>query len=362
MGWYPGAVRKPVAYRGLGRRQSVAAACLHTNGGPGSSLYGWWSSVAAKGSTVGAQFQVFLDGTVEQYVDTDLVVFHAYALSRWAVGIEHQDNGTNRTPFSAEQIKATAGILTWLGVPPRMLTSPTPAAGVGYHQQFSQFNQSGHDCPGPVRRAQLPAVLAAMGGTLAGPRSLGPGDSGPDVAALQKALNTFPGSAVTVDGSFGPGTEAAVRAFQHAHGLTPDGIVGPTARSALEGEMPLTSADIAAVAAAVWAHQIVSALPGDGMGKPFPAETFLRYAHRDSNLGAQLHNPPGRDRIAAAVMWWAGHALEGTLPKVDSADQWIVDAAERFAAQVRVTAGPTAQPPSKPAAAPAGPTPAASPH
>ncbi|MEW2624969.1 peptidoglycan-binding protein [Streptomyces sp. NPDC048106] len=51
------------------------------------------------------------------------------------------------------------------------------------------------------------------------------GSSGPAVQAVQSQLNAH-GSALTVDGSFGPATDTAVRSYQSAHGLTVDGIAG----------------------------------------------------------------------------------------------------------------------------------------
>jgi len=47
-----------------------------------------------------------------------------------------------------------------------------------------------------------------------------------DVGDLVKLIQQKVGTAV-VDGLFGGKTEAAVRAFQRAHGLVPDGIIGP---------------------------------------------------------------------------------------------------------------------------------------
>lgn len=55
-----------------------------------------------------------------------------------------------------------------------------------------------------------------------------------DVAAIQKALNAQGADPqVTVDGSYGPLTKAAVIAFQQSKGLTADGIVGPLTANAL---------------------------------------------------------------------------------------------------------------------------------
>jgi hypothetical protein len=58
------------------------------------------------------------------------------------------------------------------------------------------------------------------------------GDRGPEVLTLQHLLNSL-GAEVVEDSVFGTGTRAAVTAFQGAHGLRPDGVVGPQTLAAL---------------------------------------------------------------------------------------------------------------------------------
>jgi peptidoglycan hydrolase-like protein with peptidoglycan-binding domain len=58
------------------------------------------------------------------------------------------------------------------------------------------------------------------------------GDHGSAVTTLQKKLNKSK-AGLSVDGSFGPSTKAAVKAYQRALGLSVDGVVGPNTWNAL---------------------------------------------------------------------------------------------------------------------------------
>ncbi len=82
-------------------------------------------------------------------------------------------------------------------------------------------------------------------------KTLQEGASGPEVAALQTKLRErgFPPGAI--DGDFGPGTQAAVLAFQKSEGLLADGAVGPETAAALGidvGDMAVPGMPVVTVA------------------------------------------------------------------------------------------------------------------
>jgi len=88
---------------------------------------------------------------------------------------------------------------------------------------------------------------ASSGGSTTGGGSqthptLSVGSQGPAVQHLQQLL-IDDGAALVADGFFGQKTASAVRAFQTAHGLTADGIVGPGTWNALEPTGCKRSAD-----------------------------------------------------------------------------------------------------------------------
>lgn len=165
------AARKPVPYTGLHKRSPRRAVILHTNGGGSGSLFGYFSGNArgdhgADNRHVGAHFQVMRDGRAEQYVDTDLVIYHAYGASEWAVGIETEDDGDPSKPWTPAQLKTIVAICRELKIPGQLLKE-TPSGGVGWHEQYPSWNKTAHHCPGSVREKQIrehviPALAAGL--------------------------------------------------------------------------------------------------------------------------------------------------------------------------------------------------------
>lgn len=98
---------------------------------------------------------------------------------------------------------------------------------------------------GPGRRA--PYAASSRPGGLAADGVVGPqtwealvvtvqyGGSGDAVRACQSQLKAH-GSYITVDGAFGPATQAALTSFQQSVGLAGDGVCGPTTWSKLVAE------------------------------------------------------------------------------------------------------------------------------
>jgi hypothetical protein len=107
--------------------------------------------------------------------------------------------------FSAGKPKAT-GVTT--STTPRQATTPTGTTTTG-------------------------ATTTPATGTSGPTTTLKPGDNGAGVTRLQQALNQLGYSVGTVDGVYGPSTQAAVAKFQTASKLTSDGILGPATLAAL---------------------------------------------------------------------------------------------------------------------------------
>lgn len=90
----------------------------------------------------------------------------------------------------------------------------------------------------PIATTGTSAVTVAPGGfaTVAPTEdtTLRSGSSGVRVRALQQKLQTLGYYTGSIDGDFGSGTEAAVKAFQSANGLKADGVVGQATQSLLD--------------------------------------------------------------------------------------------------------------------------------
>lgn len=134
---------------------------------------------------------------------------------------------TQRSGSAGAQVEAVQQLLNEQGFDAGAVDG---AFGAGTASAVTAFQKArGLDADGVVGARTWTALLAA------GPTaSLRQGASGDGVKRLQRALTAALGSTVGIDGSFGPATRTAVRAYQSGRGLTADGIVGAGTWTALQ--------------------------------------------------------------------------------------------------------------------------------
>lgn len=261
----PGATWRPIARNFTNRKRTrTDAVILHVDAGNATSLFGWFSN-ANSGSS--SHFFVKRDGSIEQYVDADVIAWTSGEGNARSVGVETQGYGAGT--WTAEQCESLAKIIAWAhttyGVPlTAMSDSKTTTKGIGWHRLGIDGNwpnnllggrlqrgggeswskARGKECPGDDRIKQVAGIITRAQAIVNPPkqpttptvRVLREGMRGDDVRALKAGLvRVFPTYAegLTLDAYFSTNMAGVVREFQKRSNLDVDGVVGKYTRAAL---------------------------------------------------------------------------------------------------------------------------------
>jgi N-acetylmuramoyl-L-alanine amidase/Putative peptidoglycan binding domain len=150
------------------------------------------------------------------------------------IGIEAENTGKPADLWPAVQLDAyrrgVAAILKKIGAKPIMCCGHKeyalpPGRKTDPTFDMDQFRKD----VGAIMNGAAPAPVLIPAVDSSNRPTLRRGARGDDVKRVQTKIGT------NVDGVFGANTEAAVREFQRAKGLVPDGIVGPKTWAAFDG-------------------------------------------------------------------------------------------------------------------------------
>jgi hypothetical protein len=152
----PFAVKKLIPAGSNDPRINARAAILHVDAGNATSLYEYFRD---RSGGIESHFFIKLDGTIEQYRDTDYQADANYRANDFAVSIETQGFGGGK--WTRKQLRSIKRLLLWLNkvenIPLRKIQK-WDGSGVGYHTQFGApgpWTPVAKSCPGPERIKQF---------------------------------------------------------------------------------------------------------------------------------------------------------------------------------------------------------------
>ena len=157
----PFATQKPISANHGGRRWNQYGLVIHVQEGDGS-LYGFFNNPA---SQVSAHFWCSKAGQLEQYLDTSVVAWAQAAGNDSYASCEFEGFATEA--MTAPQIAMGGQLAAWLSsVEGWPVAGPVAhgALGVTPHCNLDGTPDpawGNHPCPGSIRLAQIPALVAA---------------------------------------------------------------------------------------------------------------------------------------------------------------------------------------------------------
>ena len=163
------------------------------------------------------------------------------------------------------------------------------------------------------------------------------GDSSPDVEEVQRILTEGGYYSGPIDGTYGPDTEAAVRAYQEAHGLEVDGIVGAHTWGNMHGDPAYPNNTTGALGGGASGSGRLSTSGDSAVKERFPQHAYLLDADPEVAQimrDAASANPPwSSDMLEAKLMntaWFKKnsdtareyHHLQATDPATFQRKMW----------------------------------------
>lgn len=295
--WVPAAAANYTA----GRTAAITTVVVHVTQGSYAGTISWFQNPE---SEVSAHYVVrSSDGQITQMVRDSDTAYHARSANSSSLGIEHEGFIDNPSWFTDAMYRSSAALTSYLceryGIPKDR----------GHIVGHVEVPGNDHTDPGP--NWNWTYYMQLVGGSTGGGAvqlnfpsydTLRSGSSGAQVTAAQTLLNQQGYDAGTADGQFGTRTATAVQAFQSAHGLTADGVVGARTWTGLlaAGTTPVLREGSTGAAVQRLQRALTAALgrtvSTDGIFGPATAQ-----AVRDYQSGRGL----GADGIVGAGTWSA---------------------------------------------------------